>query len=415
MKNVWNNLRIFLAFALLLCGGNSALALQTEKFQGFLGTYHPFDGTAYGGDGWTEGELMQNAFAFGENAIVSYAKYNGYSFEENINNSCSEWDVNKIYGILTPPSEKGVVNQPKDTELLKPLMSATGMIQGAHRFSELSKRCPQISGAIIDDFYNDYPKSITAEDLRDIKDALLGKKVDENGKVDNSSSATTPNLKLYAVVYNHQLDRVDKTVLDLIDGVSFWTWKQNENYKKFDDNIETLRKSYPNKEILAGVYIFNSKQTPTSESVQYLIEHAVNQYAEGNVNSLLLFSAIWLSREKITRERWNDLDLPNLLSRIYYPFLGEGAGRVVDAKTKKPVKNALVTVTRFSGGKHLLVAKKFTNEAGEYRFGGWAGKGEKERVLYEIEIENASRKPRVMRVRLRAGESLRFTDVRLKR
>lgn len=415
MKNVWNNLRIFLAFALLLCGGNSASALQTEKFQGFLGTYHPFNGTAYGGDGWTEGELMQKAFAFGENAIVSYAKYNGYSFGENINNSCSEWDVNKIYGILTPPSEKGVVNQPKDTELLKPLMSATGMIQGAHRFSELSKRCPQISGAIIDDFYNDYPKSITAEDLRDVKDALLGKKVDESGEVDNSSSATTPNLKLFAVVYNHQLDRVDKTVLDLIDGVSFWTWKQNENYKKFDGNIETLRKSYPNKEILAGVYIFNSKQTPTPESVQSLIEHAVNQYVEGNVNSLLLFSAIWLSREKTTRERWNDLDLPNLLNRIYYPFLGEGAGRVVDAKMKKPVKRALVTVTRFSGGKHLLVAKKFTDDAGEYRFGGWAGKGEKERVNYEIKIESDSFKPRTMRVRLRAGDSLRFTDVRLKR
>ena len=32
------------------------------------------------------------------------------------------------------------------------------MIQGAHRFSELSKRCPQIAGVIIDDFFNDFPK-----------------------------------------------------------------------------------------------------------------------------------------------------------------------------------------------------------------------------------------------------------------
>ncbi|MGI8470070.1 MAG: carboxypeptidase regulatory-like domain-containing protein, partial [Pyrinomonadaceae bacterium] len=359
---------------------------------------------------WAEGELIQKAFDFGENAIVSYANYNGYTFEENVKNSCDEWDVNKIYGILTPPSEKGVVNQPKDMELMKPFAQGPGMVQGAQRFSEISKRCPQLSGVIIDDFYNDYPKSITAEDLLDIKDALLGKRVDENGSVDHSSPAATPRLKLYVVVYNHQLDRVDKNVLDLIDGVSFWTWKQNENYEKFDENIETLRRAYPNKEILAGVYIFNSKQTPTPDSVHYLIEHAIRQYAKGNINSLLLFSAIWLSREKISPERWRELDLPNLLNRIYYPFLGEATGRVVDAKTKKPIKNALVTVTRSVGGKSLLVARKFADERGEYRFGGWAGD---KNSVYQIKIGKSFYKNRQRRVRLQPGESLKLSDVRL--
>lgn len=408
-------MRISKLAVLLLCllsqiGNVAAQTNAPRKFQGFLGTYHPFNGTAYGGSGWAEGELIQKAFDFGENAIVSYANYNGYTFEENVKNSCDEWDVNKIYGILTPPSEKGVVNQPKDMELMKPFEQAPGMVQGAHRFSEISKRCPQLSGVIIDDFYNDYPKSVTAEDLLDIKDALLGKRVDENGGVDHSSPATTPRLKLYAVVYNHQLDRVDEKVLALIDGVSFWTWKQNENYEKFDENIETLRRTYPNKEILAGVYIFNSKQTPTPDSIRYLIEHAVRQYAKGNVNSLLLFSAIWLSREKISPERWRELDLPNLLNRIYYPFLGEATGRVVDAKTKKPIKNALVTVTRSVGGKSLLVARKFTDERGEYRFGGWAGD---KNAVYQIKAEKSFYDNKHRRVSLKPGESVKLPDTKL--
>ena len=64
-----------------------------KKFQGFLGSYHPFKGTAFGGNGWTEGELIQNAFDFGENAMVSHATYNGYTFAENVENNCHNWDV----------------------------------------------------------------------------------------------------------------------------------------------------------------------------------------------------------------------------------------------------------------------------------------------------------------------------------
>ena len=298
-----------------------------KKFQGFLGSYHPFKGTAYGGDGWTEGELIQKAFDFGENAMVSHATYNGYTFAENVENNCHNWNINKLYGMLTPPSEKGVINQPADTDVMHPLVGkAPGMIQGAHRFSEVSKNCPQLTGVIIDDFFNDYPKALTADNLHDIKDALLGRRIDANGNVDRKSSATTPNLKLYIVVYNHQLDRVDDTVLKYVDGVNFWVWKQTENYKNYDDYIDTIRKTFPGKDVISGVYIFNSAQTPPAESIHYIMDHAIDLYDKGKINGLLVFSAIWLSREKSTRERWNDLALPEFLGREYYPFLGEGRG-----------------------------------------------------------------------------------------
>ena len=83
----------------------TAQTQPTEKFKGFLGTYHPVKGTAYGGPGWKDGELIQHAFNFGQNAILVKGSHAGYTFEENINNRCREWDVNKPYRILLPPTE----------------------------------------------------------------------------------------------------------------------------------------------------------------------------------------------------------------------------------------------------------------------------------------------------------------------
>lgn len=395
--------------------GTSTGQTPPTKFKGFLGTYHPVKGTAYGGSGWKEGELIQHAFNFGQNAILVKGSHLKYTFEENITNSCNEWDVNKVYGILLPPTEYGVVNQPRDSDLWKPFEKEPGMIQGMHRFSELSKRCPQIAGVIIDDFFNDFPKHMSLKDFQDMKDALSGKRIDENGKVDHASPATTPDLKLYIVVYEHHLSlKVEPEALALIDGVCFWTWKQSEHYKQFDEYIKTLNRQFPNKEVIVGAYVRHSQQLPVVSSVHHIIERTIDLYAKGEVNGLLIFSAIWLSREETKRERWDELALPQFLGRVYYPFLGQGTGRVVNAKTKKPIENALVTVNRVVNGKRLLTTRKLTDERGEYSFGGWSGTARTDRTTYEIRIENESFKPRVINVRLRPGETTKFQDIRLR-
>ena len=411
-----------LAIVLFTSVSLSSLSAQTgettsaPKFKGFLGPYHPAKRTAYGGWGWTEGELIQHAFNFGQNAILVKGSRYGYTFEENINNSCLEWDVNEVYGIILPPTENGTVNQPKDSDIWKPFEKNPGMIQAAHRFSELSKRCPQISGVIIDDFFNDFPKKMNLGDLRALKDALLGKRIDENGNVDSSSPATTPDLKLYIVVYEHELGlKVEPAALQLLDGVSFWIYRQSENYKNFDAYLDTVTQAYPNKEVIAGVYVLNSEEVPVVSSVHHIIERAIDSYAKGRLNGLLIFSGFWLSREEMKKERWDELALPQFLGHVYYPHLGEAKGRVVDAKTHMPVKDALVSVNRLVGGKTLLTARKLTDQRGEYEFGGWAGAAAKGLVTYQIKIESGGYKTRVMRVNLRAGQRVSFADGRLKR
>src|SRR4030095_13754573 len=129
----------------------------------------------------------------------------------------------------------------------------------------------QVAGVIIDDFFNDYGKAMSFEQLRDLKDALLGKRIDEKGDIDHSSPTTTPDLKLYIVVYEHHLTlKVEPQALDLLDGVCFWMWKQTEHYKQFDDYLATVNRSYPNKEVIAGVYVRHSVQVPVVASVHHI-------------------------------------------------------------------------------------------------------------------------------------------------
>jgi hypothetical protein len=145
-----------------------------------------------------------------------------------------------------------------------------------------------------------------------------------------------------------------------------------------------------------------------------MMERAIDLYAQGEINGMLIFSAVWLAQKDLTRERWEELGLPVFLGRKYYKFLGEGMGRVLDAKTKKPIRHAIVTVNRLVDGKVLNTTRKLTDEQGEYRFGGWAGKDAGEPV-YEIKVETDSYKPKAMRIKLRAGESRRFSDVLLRK
>ena len=403
--------------AMLLSGIPFAIGQKKPppKYQGFLGTYHPFKGTAYGGGSWTDGELVQKAFAFGQNAVMDIAAHNGYTFEEMMRNSCGEWDVNKVFAILLPPSERGAVNQPGDMNLWSPVAKEPGMIQAAHRFSELSKQCPQIEGIIIDDFFNDFPKDISLSQLQAVKDALLGKRMDANGNVDHDSPAETPDLKLYIVVYEHHLERkVDPEALKLIDGVSFWIWHQSENFSKFDDYIATVRRSFPGRDVIAGVYFKSSLAIPSVESVHFMIDHAIKQYDEGKISGLLFFSAIWLSRERSDEPRWKELQLPELLDRVYFPRLGEITGRVVQARGRTPAAKARVTVIRSVNGLDTLITKKFTDADGRFRFGAMANDRKSDRAVYKLIVENEEGRQISSTIKVHVGKRTAIKDIVLK-
>lgn len=384
-----------------------------QKVPGFIGLYHNSTGTIYGGWGWPSGDLLQTAFNFGLNAVICQAEYYGYTFQTNLVNNCTVWNTNKVYGILRPPTEGGVVDQPGDTVLLQPFSQAPGMIQAAHRFSELSKEYPQISGVIIDDFFENFQDGkITLSQLQEIREALEGKALDGSGNVESASQATTPNLKLYVVVYEDQLGTSNQSVLNSIDGVNLWMHHQNENYGNLDQYISTLKQDYPGKGIIVGVYFKNSLEQMTPASIKYMIQNSITMYDQGEVGGVLLFSAPWMTQQYITQQRWDSLAIPPFLDSLYYPNLGEASGTVVDAHTGEPIASALVTVRRVTGKNTQLVSRKFTSSVGQYSFGGWAG--EDYGSSYEIEIEKIPYQPKTFDIQLQPGMQIILPEIQLK-
>ena len=73
MRAALPKILLFLLGTLAVGPTVNAQKTAARKFQGFIGSYHPFKGTVYAGDGWVEGESIQQAFNFGENAIISQA------------------------------------------------------------------------------------------------------------------------------------------------------------------------------------------------------------------------------------------------------------------------------------------------------------------------------------------------------
>ena len=393
---------------------NNQQAKLTIIKQGFMGLYHPFKGKVYAGTGINDDEDLYQAYSFGVNGIISDPGYGEYLFRENIEKHCQEFDTNLVYGIIRPPSERGVVNNPNDTELWEP-DSPSGMIQAAARFSRLSTIFPQIRGVIIDDFWaNYYGSTITLEDMKNIKGALFGKKMKPDGTIDLESRPTTPDLQLFVVTYGGELRlSPDKDIIDLIDGVNFWLYDQEDSYSKFDQYLSALQAHYPNKELITGVYIHNGDYGDMSnQSISYLIDKGIQLYENGSSSGILLFSGYWLVKNYISEERSQQIGLSDIFCSKYYPYLGEINCRVVDDVTLRPLQGAKIKIY-FNKARLIAAAGKTTNKQGMFRFSGYAGRSGG--VSYSFTAEKEGYNPYNGSFTMEANKAISLPSVNLTR
>lgn len=355
-----------------------------SKITGPIGIWRPADGYVYAGQGVPESTHIQEAFKFGEFGVGNWAEDYGLLFYDWVMNTCKDWNSNKVIGLIRPPSDTAEINQPGDTALYEPysISLKPGMIQAGQRFSRLSKFHGPIYGADIDEYHGVIPIS----SVEDIKDALKGKYVDTMGNVYHDSVATTPQNKMFVVLFEWEMNP-SSSLLSLIDGISFWISNQTANYTNIDQYINTLRRNCPNKEIICGIYIKNSiiGWAPPA-SVHYMLDHLINRYDDGDINGIWIYSGWWLIMPNITREYWDSLNIFYWLDSLYYPYLGEGEGRVYDYNTNWPIDSAFVTVYtkgRVSGDT-LIRSRQMTHCFGYYKFGAWAGNRNTDSTLYWV-------------------------------
>jgi hypothetical protein len=361
--------KIFLIIFFLI---SSNLFSQTpdtiNKVSGPLGIWRMSNGYVYSAPGIPESTYVQDAFKFGDFWNMNDPGDEGVTFVQWINLACEQWNAERYIGVVRPPSESGVINVPSDTALYTPLWPP-GMIQGAVRFSRLSKIHGQIYGINIDDF-----GGLDTANVHDIRDALKGKYVDSLGVVHHETPETTPWLKLFVVIYPHRTT-LQPQFLPYIDGINLWYYNQNGLYTLIESDINSYRANYPGKEINFGIYVMNGDYGwMTPASISYLYHHLFDIYDDGRINGVMLFAGHWIIIPNITRTQWDNDNIPALLDTVYYPFIGRGIGHVYDS-SMLPLDSVFITCFTYGRmtGDTLVRSKKRTNASGIYELSVWAG------------------------------------------
>ena len=374
---------LFLLSALI---ASPLFSQHINRITGPLGVYDMTLGYCYQDSTGIDSIPIQTAFKFGELAITNQALYSHISFQTAID-SAMAWHPNKIFGIIQPPNEHGTPNQPGDTLLLNPFDVGgplPGMIQGGQRFSRLSQLYSGFCGIIMDDWYGD--TSIT----RNVHDAVKGKQVDADGTVHHESRATTPDNKLYAVMYS--ADAVP-AALPYIDGVIFSIAVQNCCYLDMDSDISRVRVNFPNKDVIIAIFLDNSAIGGWADStgVHYLLSHTLNRYDDGDINGITIFAAYYLLKNHISLDHWNGFALPHWLDSLYYPYLGEGMGKVYDCNSGNTLTDASIRVFckgRLTGDT-LMRSYQRSDTRGKYQCGLWAGNRNTDSTYYYLIAEKS--------------------------
>jgi hypothetical protein len=126
---------------------------------GWMGPYHGAimtpSASAHRGRGGVN-ETVWQTYRFGYVRVGNHPSFGPWTLRDDLAYNCDHADVNYVWGGMVGPTGHGNISNPADRSLWRPAATLPGLVQGAHRWSELSKVCPQIAGVEIDDFLNNF-------------------------------------------------------------------------------------------------------------------------------------------------------------------------------------------------------------------------------------------------------------------
>ena len=149
-------------------------------------------------------------------------------------------------------------------------------VENAEKLSRLSLKYPNIKGGIIDDLIGNYGVNISRAEVKNVYDAL---------KKHNAG------MKLYAVVYAHELDSdIIKILAPYIDCVNLWVWEKYD-LPDLDLIIEKCRKAFPGKEIMMGIFMHDygaSDLGVPPEMLEFQLHKAGKYLSEGKLHDIVI-------------------------------------------------------------------------------------------------------------------------------
>jgi hypothetical protein len=149
---------------------------------------------------------------------------------------------------------------------------------------DLAARHPNITGVMLDDFFGSEQSSqgddlavLPPEKLRELRGQMIvgGRRLD-----------------LWAVVYEHQLERPLAPYLELLDLVSFWTW-DSEKLQGLESNLERLEKIAPRCGRVLGCYLWDyGKKKPLPLAlVRHQCELGLRWLRQGRIEGMIFLAS----------------------------------------------------------------------------------------------------------------------------
>ncbi len=146
------------------------------------------------------------------------------------------------------------------------------VISEAALVSQLSRQFPNITGAVHDDMLG----LTNREDFSPQRYA----------EVYQALKSENPDLKLWAVVYSHELGAQQwADFMPFMDVISLWVW-DTRNLPHLDEYIERCRELFPNKPLIMGCYLreYEERRPVPMEMVKLQWQTLAKHVAAGTVD-----------------------------------------------------------------------------------------------------------------------------------
>ena len=150
---------------------------------------------------------------------------------------------------------------------------------------QLAAHHPNITGVMMDDFFVSEKAAkggpltaLSVEQLRELRIRL--------------SSVGGRRLDLWAVLYEHQLDRPLTKYVGLLDKVSFWTW-DSDKLKDLKDNLERMERLAPQYGRMLGCYLwdYGQRKPMSMDLMQHQCEIGLDWLKKGRIEGMIFLAS----------------------------------------------------------------------------------------------------------------------------
>jgi hypothetical protein len=148
---------------------------------------------------------------------------------------------------------------------------------------ELAARHPNITGLMMDDFFgSDQPHS----------DDLAALPPDKLRELRSQLTIGGRRLSLWAVLYEHQLERPLAQYLEVLDVASLWTW-DSEKLKGLEGNLERLEKVAPQCDRVLGCYLwdYGKKKPMPLDLMRHQCELGRRWLRQGRIKGMIFLAS----------------------------------------------------------------------------------------------------------------------------